>query len=251
MSRGYPGADSSSPVTSALIDSASQLFGATPLLWGRYFTSAETAGTVEYRHAAESPVLAQHGIRLLPIARQTENVGGTEQQGTTDAQGNVDDLLDTFDQSYLAALGGEFLMFLDVEGTPSSGSPSLALDYYLGWARTLEDYSRARSGNAVTILPCVYGRQGDDDTWNTVVAAAAQGAGCHGGWVARYYYGSCSMSDWQDSLVLPTVALPFPILLWQYAENCCQGAIDCNQTNPNVDAQTLLLQRLVLPPSTT
>lgn len=249
MPKGNPGADSSTPVTDALVNTATQQFGAAPLFWGRYFTSPTTGGEVEYRHALESPILARHNIRLLPVARQTTRVAGSQQQGASDAQLNVQDILDTFGQQYLASQGGEFMLFLDVEGSPSTGSPSLSLDYYLGWAQTLVSYSRSQTGGAVTVLPCVYARQGDDVTWDALVQADAQGAACNGAWVARYYFVGCDMPDWDDSVVLPSVKLPFDVLLWQYAENCCDGAIDCNQTNPNLDANTLLLDRLIPPPA--
>lgn len=249
MSRGNPGADSSTPVTDALISTATQQFGQAPQFWGRYFTSPTASGSVEYHHAAESPVLARHNVRLLPVARQTTHVGGSQQQGVSDAQLNVQDFLDTFGQQYLASQGGQFLLFLDVEGSPSTGSPSLSLDYYLGWAQTLVSYSRSQTGDAVTILPCVYARQGDNETWDALVTANGRGATCNGAWVARYYYSGCDMTDWNDSVVLPSVKLPFDVLLWQYAENCCDGAIDCNQTNPSLDTNTLLLDRLVLPPA--
>ncbi|HEX7318049.1 MAG TPA: hypothetical protein VF297_29360 [Pyrinomonadaceae bacterium] len=249
MAKGNPGADSSQPVTAELINTATQQFGQAPLFWGRYFTSPTATGTVEYHHGTESPVLAQHNIRLLPVARQTGHVGGSQQQGTSDAQQNVQDFLDTFSQDYLVSQGGQFLLFLDVEGSPSTGSPSLSLDYYLGWARTLVSYSQSQTGGAVTILPCVYARQGDNETWDVLVSANGQGATCNGAWVARYYYSGCDMHDWNDSVVMPSVALPFDVLLWQYAENCCGGTIDCNQTNPNLDTNTLLLDRLILPAS--
>jgi hypothetical protein len=126
MAKGNPGADSSSPVTDDLINTATRQFGQAPLFWGRYFTSPTASGSVEYRHGSESPVLARHNIRLLPVARQTAHVGGSQQQGAADAQLNVQDILDTFGQDYLASQGGEFLLFLDVEGSPSTGSPSLS-----------------------------------------------------------------------------------------------------------------------------
>jgi hypothetical protein len=249
MAKGNPGADSSSPVTDELVNTATQQFGQSPLFWGRYFTSPTTGGEVEYRHGSESPILAQHNIRLLPVARQTGHVGGSQQQGVSDAQANVSDFLDTFGQSYLASQGGQFLLFLDVEGSPSTGSPSLSLDYYLGWAQTLVSYSRSQTNNTVTILPCVYARQGDNQTWDNLVTANGQGATCNGAWVARYYYSGCDMPEWSDSIVMPSVTLPFDVLLWQYAENCCGGSIDCNQTNPGLDTQTLLLDKLILPPA--
>ena len=231
-----------------MVESASALFGRTPAVWGRYFTKPTTRGTVEYRHAEENPVLAQFAIRLLPVARQTTDTAGSAAQGASDAQGNVDDLFASFAADYLASLGGQILMFLDVEGTPTSGSPSLGLDYWTGWAQTLGEHSRAASGGRVSVLPCAYARQGDDATWESLSQASAQGVACHGAWVARYYSGSCTMADWDETIVAPRVALPCDILLWQYAENCCDGAIDCSQTNPTVDIDTLLLRRLIPPP---
>lgn len=246
---GLPGADSSIPVTQSLIDTAKALFGQTPAVWGRYFTSVTTSGNVEYRHSTENPILAANNIRLLPVARQTTHVGGTQAQGAADAQLNAADFLATFSQQLLAAQGGEFMMFLDVEGSPQTGSPSLSLDYYLGWAGTLMSYSKSQSNNTVTIVPCVYGRQGDNDTWNAIATAHTQGVGCYGVWSARYYTNSCTMSPWNNAVAIPTVTLPCDVLLWQYAENCCNGMIDSNQINPNIDAQTQLLNRLVLPPA--
>jgi hypothetical protein len=240
MARGSAGADSSTLVTASMIQAATQLFGETPVLWGRYFTSPTTGGTTEYRHAEENPVLAQAGIRLLPIARQTTHVAGSAQQGTSDAQENVDDILDTFGTDYLAAQGGEIFLFLDVEG-----NPSLSQSYYTGWAQTLVSYSRSSSNDAVTILPCVYAPHGDDQTWNVLTAAASAGVLCSGVWVARYFYNSCEMTDWDDSIVMPAAQLPCDVLLWQYAENCCGGTIDCSQTNPGLDIETALLHRLI------
>ncbi len=249
MARGLPGADSSQPVTASLIQAATNLWGQAPTFWGRYFTGPSTGGSVEYHHSSENPVLAAANIRLLPVARQTSHVAGTEAQGTADAQANVSDILATFPQAYLASQGGQFLIFLDVEGLPQSGSPSLSIEYYTGWAQTLTSYSRSQTDNAVTILPCVYARQGDNQTWNVLVTANGNGIPCSGAWVARYFNPSCDMNDWNSSVAMPSVKLPCDVLIWQYAENCCNGAIDCNQTNPNVNIQTELLSKLILPPA--
>src|SRR5438876_1550658 len=87
MAQGKPGAHSSSLVTTQidgknLIQLAEELFGETPVLWGRYFTSASTTGTVEYRHLKENQILRDKNIRVLPIARQTKHVNGTQAQGS-------------------------------------------------------------------------------------------------------------------------------------------------------------------------
>jgi len=61
---------------------------AVPAFWGKYFTSIETTGNVEYRHTQENPVLAQANICLLPIARQTPRVSGSSADGSADAASN-------------------------------------------------------------------------------------------------------------------------------------------------------------------
>ena len=249
MAKGLPGADSSQPVTTAMIQAATDLFGQKPSFWGRYFTGPATGGSVEYHHANESPVLAEAGIRLLPVARQTAHVAGTEAEGTADAQANVSDFFATFPQTLLVSQGGQFLMFLDVEGLPQAGSPSLSLDYYTGWAQTLTNYSRNQSDNTVTILPCIYARQGDNVTWDVLATANIYGIPCSGAWVARYYNPSCELNDWNGEVAIPSVTLPCDVLIWQYAANCCNGTIDSNQTNPNIDIQAGLLSKLVLPSS--
>jgi hypothetical protein len=250
VAQGQPGADSSSPVTASLIQSATDFYGATPAFWGRYFTSVNTAGSVEYRHAVENQPLNAAGIRLLPIARQTANVDGSLQQGIEDGVANARDFITTFDASFLSSQGEKFYMFLDVEG-----SPSLSPDYFTGWALGLAEESASSSNNlsrgSVGILPCLYATQGDAATWVALAAAQAAGVRCMGVWIARYFSGNCEMGEWSDLIVTPAAPDPFPwpILAWQYAGNCLDGAIDCSQTNPNIDAQGQLLDFLVLPPA--
>src|SRR5262245_45386197 len=101
MAKGKPGADSSVIVTNQiggkdLIALATELYGEAPVFWGRYFTSTSTGGSVEYRHLKENQPLRDSSIRVLPIARQTKNVNGTQSDGSADAENNADDLLATF-----------------------------------------------------------------------------------------------------------------------------------------------------------
>ncbi len=245
MAQGLLAADSSLPVTASLIESAAALLGAAPAFWGRYFTSASTGGGVEYRHATENGVLNKAGIRLLPIARQTENVGGSAAQGATDGAANARDFIITFGLSVLAAQGGAFCFFLDVEG-----APSLSTEYYAGWAQGLAAEAQSLSTGSVQILPCVYGSQGDTATWSALGAAVSGGAPCSGAWIARYPAGDGTPIDWSDAVVTPAPPAPFPvpILAWQYAGNSLSGQIDCSQTNPGIDAESQLLKFLVLPP---
>lgn len=246
MAQGLPGADSSAPVTTSLIQSATGLFGSAPIFWGRYFTGVSTTGSTEYRHAQENQPLNAAGIRLLPVARQTATVNGTSQQGVTDGTSNAQDFISTFGTEVLTGQGGRFYMFLDVEG-----APSLSQAYFTGWAQGLAQESASLSAGSVAILPCVYGMQSDTATWSAVALAMAAGTPCHGAWIARYYTGQCAMGPWESSIVTPSAPVPFPcpILAWQYAGNCLEGQIDCSQTNPSVDVTTQLLPFLVLPPA--
>jgi hypothetical protein len=252
MAKGKAGADSSVLVTNEiqgknLIQLATDLFGQTPAFWGRYFTSASTSGNVEYRHLKENPILRQNGIRVLPIARQTRNVNGTQAQGSVDAEANAEDLIATFGQDYLKSQGGQFLMFLDVEG-----SPSLSAAYFMGWAQTLRAHSQDITGGTVEILPCVYATRSDNITWQAVVTCGEQGIQCGGAWIARWVHHGCAgLDDWDDARVGPSVQLPCEILAWQYSDDCRGGGgFDCNQANPNIDVNQELLSRLVLPPDT-
>jgi hypothetical protein len=244
-STGLPGADSYDQVTSELVKLAKETFNANPAFWGRYFTSIKTTSGAEYRHLQENSVLAQWNIRLLPIARQTANVGGSSADGAADATNNAQDFIDTFGNTVLSKQGKEFLMFLDVE----NGTPSLSLDYYTGWAQTLKSYSLQLTNRQVTIQPCVYGNHSDTTTWSNLVSAVNNGVPCQGAWIARYYRSGCQLQPWDNSIVSPSIPLPFDVLIWQYAQNCAQGQIDCDQSNPAIDVQAQLLSKLVLPPA--
>ena len=250
MAQGRPGADSSSLVTTQiqgknLIQLAREMFGETPVLWGRYFTSASTGGTVEYRHLRENQILRDNNIRVLPIARQTTHVSGSQATGSADAEQNVEDLIVTFGKEYLASQGGQFLLVLDVEG-----APALSVSYYTGWARTVVAHSQDITDGTVNILPCVYAPQGNDPTWRAVATAFDNGVECHGAWIARWRIRGCGKPpDFDGSIVNPRIPLPCDILLWQYADECHGGSgFDCNQTNPDIDIEQDLLGKCVLPP---
>jgi hypothetical protein len=251
MAQGSPGADSSVPVTTViagktLIALAQNLYGSTPVFWGRYFTSAATTGVVEYRHLKENQILFDNNIRVLPIARQTKRVDGTAAEGSADATSNAEDLIKTFGQDYLASQGGKFFMFLDAEG-----NPPLSLSYYSGWANTLTAYSSTFSGRSVQVMPCVYASQGDNTTWQNLATGCAQGVDCRGIWVARWVEHGCkNLVDWNDAKVNPRIALPCKVLIWQYSADCRGGGgFDCEEVNPSIDLDDDLLNQLILPPS--
>jgi hypothetical protein len=248
--KGRAGADSSNLVTSringkSLIDLAIELFGAAPAFWGRYFTSVHSTGVVEYRHLKENQPLRDLNIRVLPIARQTKRVAGTQADGAADAQANAEDVLVTFGADYLSRQGGQFYVFLDVESTPP-----LSVSYYKGWAQTLIAHSREISNGAVTLLPCVYGTHFDNPTWRAVADAHKDGVPCSGVWIARWKFRHCAaVPDYDSTQVRPEIDIPCDVLVWQYSDECHGGdGFDCNQINPHID-QDAFLQKLVLPPA--
>src|SRR5579859_4663703 len=99
------GADTAYPVTPALIAKAIEVTLGPIVFWARYFTSVRESGTVEYRHAVENPILAARGIRVLPVARQTNDVSRDRGAGFTDGVANARDLIATFGEDYLATQG--------------------------------------------------------------------------------------------------------------------------------------------------
>jgi hypothetical protein len=114
-------------------------FATAPLFWGRYFKRPGFAQ--DYQPQLENRVFNDHHIRLLPIARQTNRVAGTASDGAGDAILNVDACIGSLGVEHLAKIGGELLMFLDVEGT-SDSNPNLSLDYWIGWSSALVAHSR-------------------------------------------------------------------------------------------------------------
>lgn len=243
------GADSSSPVTTSIngisiLDHAKNLFGVEAAFWGRYFKSTAASDSIEYRHAMESVALRARNIPVLPVARQTLRVDGTEEDGKADAQTNVDDLIASFGMDHLRSLGGPFLFFLDVE----NASPSLSSQYYRGWAQTVVQYSGSASGGAFQIRPCVYGNHSDDVTWQALTDAQEAGSPCDGVWIARYLRNGCTeLPDWNSSFIGPDVRVGCDVLLWQYAGDCEEDTIDYNLANPNVDVSARLVSKLISP----
>jgi hypothetical protein len=233
------GVDSISTVTGALIAQATHALGAPPAFWGRYFTSRQTTGAAEYRHKVEDGPLSSHGIRVLPIARQTNRVNGTEAEGEADGKANAEDIIATFREDYLAAQGGSFFVFLDVEGSDGS---NLSADYYTGWVKGL-----AQAGTAVTFRPCIYGGPLDQVTWTSLRQAIANGATCDGLWLARWV-STAEPVPWVAPKPTPDPGVR--VLAWQYSNPRNDGAqVDRDLINPELDARNDFLAFLIPPPS--
>lgn len=245
MSRGRFGADSLAHVDQKthgrdLVTTATEHLKESPAFWGRYFKRPAYAR--DYSPMRENALLHRAGIRLLPIARQTTGVSGSIDRGLHDGDNNVDAFIDAIGVEHLASQGSQFLMFLDVEDTP------LSLQYFIGWSNALHQRSKERSGDRFEILPAVYARTGDDTTWRVLVHAADMGHATAGAWVIRMRRGACdSLPDWDPEFLMPAVTLPCPVLAWQFALDCYSKRIDFSMVNPDPDAGSALLSKLVLP----
>lgn len=254
MTIGILGADTLVPVSRrvggiSVVDLVRNRYeGVTPAFWGRYFKRPGFAQ--DYRPAQENAILRANGIRLLPIARQTRRVGGSAVQGAEDALQNVEAFAGALGVAYLSAIGGELLMFLDVEGT-SAAHPSLSTDYWIGWATALVAHSRRISGGLFALIPAVYCRQNQTATWKAIALADRLGIGCAGAWVFRMRHGACEkpIPDWDGTFNTPAVALPCPVMIWQFAIDCLfSGGVDFDMVNPDPVVAAALLNRLVIPP---
>jgi hypothetical protein len=244
LAKGIAGADSTSPVTQELIDRAVDVLASAPMFWGRYFKGPGNTNPVQYQAGRENPVLDRAKVRVLPIARQTNNVGGSRRDGDRDGRRNAQAIVEAFGHQYLGSLNNNPLVFLDVEQTVP-----LSAEYYLGWSVALADEGRKLSNDAVNLTPAVYSSHGSKQTWRALSTCLRRGATCSGVWVARYVVsdGCAPMPVWSEERVRP-VGLPqeVPVLAWQYAQNCKD--IDCNQANPRFQDQ--LMDQLIPPPET-
>lgn len=235
---GVAGADTMSNVTNGNIVQATKLLGTKPRFWGRYFVGRDA----EYKGALENKVLHDNGIRVVPVCRETNLIGGDETKGEIIGTKVADDVLVTFGEEYLAANGGAFYIFLDTEPDPE---PALSTEYYLGWSKAVVGASKL-----VRFLPAVYINQSDDRTATALHEAIKKGAECHGLWVANYGTDSSFVAPWRKIKAPEPLGVNFPVLLHQYAGDISNGIYDFNEINPYLDfPDSLILNRLILPPA--
>jgi len=243
---GIGGVDTLVRVTDAMLPEAQKFMGAKPRFWGRYFQG--NSGDGEYLHKQENKPLHDAGIRVLPISRQTNKVGGTHQDGVELGTSHAKDVLDTFGEDYLVSQGDSFYIFLDVEGV--DGQPSLSKEFYQGWSEAVLNAS-----HKVKLLPAVYLNGSDETTLINLSAAMKEGANCQGIWLAHYGNKS-QISPWNRQKVELKPPVPCKVLLHQYIGdidpatglvNLSNGVYDFNQINPFLDNPELVLQRLNLP----
>jgi hypothetical protein len=226
------GFDSFAPVTDAIIAQVMALTGRAPAFCGRYMSGIDYHGAGEYTHATESPVLARHGIPLLPIGRYTTRVGGTQAQGLQDGGDQAEDLKESLGTAFRPGL----LLFLDVEAdTPLSSA------YWTGWAQAV---------SAAGLLPAIYGSIfAGGSTWISLRDAIENHAPCAGIWGAYYKnQAPTPVPEWADADTVPVLPdgtrfTDVPVLLWQYCGDYAE--VDINLVNPqHVDT---LLSGLAVP----
>ena len=223
------GVNSWQRVTPSFLRQVEVEVGQAPSFCGRYFTRPDSGGP-EYKRALEGEVLGSRGIRVLPIARQTNHVGGSFELGHADALANSSDLLASFGHDYLMAQGGRFRLYLDVEGPPHS---ILSAEYWGGWSRGLSD-----GGGAVVFLPCMYGLQGDARSWK-----AALSSPCHGGWIAHLEKRPVEPVEWPDWAADPIAGIQAQVLQYEFGRT-----YDRNLVNPALADASEWLKTLILPP---
>jgi hypothetical protein len=245
----YLGADTSALVTQSKVRLAIGQLGSAPRFWGRYFKGPGDESPIRYQAHFEGAVLRKNTIRVLPIAQQTNHVNGNADLGSKDGLRNAAAIIASFGQTYLSRMDGVFV-FLDVEGPPRQ---SLVEEYYRAWSDAIiaagkndmifRDIDKT---GPINFWPCVYGAEGDDQTWNSLFAAVKNGAVCQGTWIARPGKIGCQpLALWDDKFIRPkSLPTSVRILLWQGVQEC--ESIDYNRANPATAAE--LMSGLVSPP---
>jgi len=172
------GVDSTGIVKQSTIGSVRAQYGMVPLFWGRYFKGPGDIDPTDfqYKYKRENGVLESNGIKLLPIARQTSNVGGSERDGERDGKHNAAAIIEALGANYLTQSDVEPLVFLDTE--PEGSGPALSFDYYVGWANGLIAEGLRQTANKVFFQPGVYlnsgGREGNGPKAARVIAKVAE-----------------------------------------------------------------------------
>lgn len=241
MAIGILGVDSSSEISEGLVLSAAGGLGAPPKFWGRYFKSIDTVGGVQYAQH-EAAVFRAHSLHLLPFARQTNLVGGSEDEGALHGARNVEAFFREITLARLTAQSDKFYFFLDVEPTHP-----LSAAYYAGWSRAVIQTGKQLSDGAIEMAPGVYLNHGDATTATHLRQAIANsGAVCHGLAVASYGTRTTLQApEWSDASTSAASAVPVPSLIWQYVGDVPPDKVlDGDEINPTFAD---VLKHLVIP----
>jgi hypothetical protein len=228
------------------VKEATNVLETKPIFWGRYFSGTSFRGDGEYFRKLENNPLHLEGVRILPIARDTERVMLGQVEGKIDGTNQAQDVILSFDEDYLSSQGGEYYLFLDVELSQGRDT-SLSSEYFLGWSNAVLSFS-----SKVKFLPCVYLSAKDSKTSRALNLAIRNGAECHGLWIAnygnRFRKPSSPQLAFDPDDASPATNVPnVPVLLWQYAGEIA-GDFDLNVSNPLIKDNDLI-NNLILPPS--
>jgi hypothetical protein len=227
-----------------------------PEFWGRYFKGPGSSSKIQYQPALENEFFHSNDIRVLPVGRQTNEVGGTKQEGLLAGQRNAAAILAAFGALHLSSMEG-VCVFLDVEN-----NVTLSKEYYVGWAdgliqagrRIMIDFAdevqllNIDANTHVRFLPCVYGHHNARDTWGALGKAVDAGAECHGSWIVHMDADRFPIWPWRAEFTSSGMPSSVPVVACQRILDHVEGRqrIDFDLANP--DYHEWLLSRLVLPP---
>jgi hypothetical protein len=237
------GVDSYDAVDNEAVKNVTKFFdGKPPLFWGRYFTGVDDIGKKDGNYSIpEGKILGKHGIRVLPIARQTEKVGGDAAAGEEDGAENVKAVVKALKGVKDQAADAEGIyLFLDVEDEKKN--PPLSIEYWNGW------YKGVMSEGKKLILPCLYVRQGSAESFKAIHKVPKKPAAL---WVARWQYKDHKAKKMYSAPWDPLKMVKSPVdpILWQYQDGE-DRRFDCNWTNPDDPklGKDVLAKHLYLPP---
>ena len=235
------GIDQARAASASCLQVATQKLGQQPVFWGRYFKDPGNTSSIQYQANLESDFFNINNVRVLPVGRQTGNVGEPDSDlGRQDGGDNAAAVIASFGAVHLSTMP-EVAVFLDAEiGTP------LNHIYYQGWSAGL--IAGGTSQN-VKFVPCVYAHHNDGNTWSELGKAISGGSICGAAWIVFMDSMNFPIGPWQPARFtgknMPTsvrVAIAQRVLDFKDQQS---RAYDFDLVNPA--HQDWLLPRLVLP----
>ncbi len=238
------GIDQSTTASEASLAFAKSKLGQPPAFWGRYFKTTGNTDPAQYQSGRESSFFSTHQIRVLPIARQTQNVSEADRDlGFDDGQDNAAAVIGSFGASHLSQMP-EVAVFLDAE----INNPLHRL-YFRGWSDGLIAGGNTDPNNPVKFMPCLYAHHNDGQSWNELGKALNDGAVCGAAWIVFMDSKKFPLGPWQiDRFTGKNMPDGVRVAVAQRILDLAdehQRTYDFNLVNPA--HQDWLLPRLVLP----